>query len=173
MVCFHWCCAIDTIDTPFLSSPPTSVYSMAVVTLDCLLGIATYPATAEADCCQGTSWHSQEGGGVYQPSNWQGWAGGEGWHQMVRYSEWLDYIELCISWLHNYRLCYDPKRVPTTKEEWEGFSFIDKTHWGYYCWPKWVFMFIVPNSYTVFGTCCHFLQNIVGSCFKRSSTTIY
>ena len=35
-----------------------------------------------------------------------------------------------------YRLCYDAEHVPKTKQQWESFSFIDKTHWGYYTWPK-------------------------------------
>ncbi|KAJ7327828.1 Proteasome activator complex subunit 4 [Desmophyllum pertusum] len=34
-------------------------------------------------------------------------------------------------WLH-----YSSNDVPKTKTDWEGCVFIDKTHWGYYSWPK-------------------------------------
>ena len=35
-----------------------------------------------------------------------------------------------------FRLQYSSAVVPKTKSEWESFVFIDKTHWGYYTWPK-------------------------------------
>lgn len=35
------------------------------------------------------------------------------------------------------RLCYHSDQGPQTEEEWNHFPFIDKTHWGYYCWPTW------------------------------------
>uniref|UniRef100_A0A2K5QC34 Proteasome activator complex subunit 4 n=1 Tax=Cebus imitator TaxID=2715852 RepID=A0A2K5QC34_CEBIM len=34
-------------------------------------------------------------------------------------------------WLH-----YDSKTIPRTKKEWESSCFVEKTHWGYYTWPK-------------------------------------
>lgn len=34
------------------------------------------------------------------------------------------------------RLHYSSSDLPKTKHEWEGCIFIDKTHWGYYTWPK-------------------------------------
>ncbi|CAH3144364.1 unnamed protein product [Porites evermanni] len=34
-------------------------------------------------------------------------------------------------WLH-----YSSSNVPKNKKEWESCVFIDKTHWGYYTWPK-------------------------------------
>ena len=35
------------------------------------------------------------------------------------------------------RLCIkEDSKIPRTAEQWENFVFIDKTHWGYYCWPK-------------------------------------
>ncbi|PFX25214.1 Proteasome activator complex subunit 4B [Stylophora pistillata] len=36
----------------------------------------------------------------------------------------------------NKWLQYSSDVVPKTKSEWENFVFIDKTHWGYYTWPK-------------------------------------
>uniref|UniRef100_A0A2K5P667 Proteasome activator complex subunit 4 n=1 Tax=Cercocebus atys TaxID=9531 RepID=A0A2K5P667_CERAT len=34
-------------------------------------------------------------------------------------------------WLH-----YDSKTLPRTKKEWDSSCFVEKTHWGYYTWPK-------------------------------------
>lgn len=34
------------------------------------------------------------------------------------------------------RLVYNPDRVPKTAEEWNNFPFVDKTHIGFYGWPK-------------------------------------
>lgn len=34
-------------------------------------------------------------------------------------------------WLH-----YNSKSIPRTKKEWESSCFVEKTHWGYYTWPK-------------------------------------
>ncbi|XP_052767290.1 proteasome activator complex subunit 4A-like [Mya arenaria] len=31
---------------------------------------------------------------------------------------------------------YNSKDLPDTQEKWEGLSVIEKTHWGYYSWPK-------------------------------------
>ncbi|XP_030051703.1 proteasome activator complex subunit 4 isoform X1 [Microcaecilia unicolor] len=34
-------------------------------------------------------------------------------------------------WLH-----YDSANLPKTKEKWQSCCFVEKTHWGYYTWPK-------------------------------------
>ncbi|XP_072167902.1 proteasome activator complex subunit 4-like [Diadema setosum] len=31
---------------------------------------------------------------------------------------------------------YQCDRIPTTQEKWDQCVFVDKTHWGYYVWPK-------------------------------------
>ena len=33
---------------------------------------------------------------------------------------------------------YDPASLPTSKEKWDGCTFVPKTHLGYYCWPRYV-----------------------------------
>lgn len=35
------------------------------------------------------------------------------------------------SWLQ-----YHADSLPCTQEDWDNFRFVEKTHWGYYCWPK-------------------------------------
>ena len=35
-----------------------------------------------------------------------------------------------------FRLIYDKEGVPKTAAEWDKFPFVNKTHWGYYSWPK-------------------------------------
>ena len=34
------------------------------------------------------------------------------------------------------RLLYNANNLPRTEQEWNAFTFIDKTHWGYYAWPR-------------------------------------
>ncbi|XP_062911944.1 proteasome activator complex subunit 4-like isoform X1 [Mobula hypostoma] len=34
-------------------------------------------------------------------------------------------------WLH-----YNSSNLPKTKDEWEACLFVEKTHWGYYTWPR-------------------------------------
>uniref|UniRef100_A0A4W3GV83 Proteasome activator subunit 4b n=1 Tax=Callorhinchus milii TaxID=7868 RepID=A0A4W3GV83_CALMI len=34
-------------------------------------------------------------------------------------------------WLH-----YNSSSLPKTKDEWEACFFVEKTHWGYYTWPR-------------------------------------
>ncbi|XP_069787517.1 proteasome activator complex subunit 4-like isoform X1 [Narcine bancroftii] len=34
-------------------------------------------------------------------------------------------------WLH-----YNSSNLPRTKDEWEACLFVEKTHWGYYTWPR-------------------------------------
>lgn len=36
----------------------------------------------------------------------------------------------------NEWLQFDPKNFIKTEEEWNKTIFIEKTHWGYYTWPK-------------------------------------
>ena len=31
---------------------------------------------------------------------------------------------------------YDTEKIPYTQEKWESLVVVEKTHWGYYCWPK-------------------------------------
>lgn len=35
------------------------------------------------------------------------------------------------SWLQ-----YDSSNLPVTEEQWESLQFVEKTHCGYYCWPR-------------------------------------
>lgn len=35
------------------------------------------------------------------------------------------------SWLQ-----YDSNNLPVTEEQWQSLQFVEKTHWGYYCWPR-------------------------------------
>lgn len=36
----------------------------------------------------------------------------------------------------NSWICYDKDNLPVTKEQWDACTFVEKTHWGYYNWPK-------------------------------------
>uniref|UniRef100_A0A673BIM3 Proteasome activator subunit 4b n=1 Tax=Sphaeramia orbicularis TaxID=375764 RepID=A0A673BIM3_9TELE len=36
----------------------------------------------------------------------------------------------------NRWLQYDSKNLPMCQEQWEGQQFVEKTHWGYYSWPR-------------------------------------
>lgn len=36
----------------------------------------------------------------------------------------------------NKWLQYDSSSLPRTQENWDKCVFVEKTHWGYYCWPK-------------------------------------
>ncbi|XP_053094465.1 proteasome activator complex subunit 4B isoform X1 [Pangasianodon hypophthalmus] len=33
-------------------------------------------------------------------------------------------------------LQYHADSLPHTQKDWDNFRFVEKTHWGYYCWPK-------------------------------------
>lgn len=33
-------------------------------------------------------------------------------------------------------LQYHADHLPLTQQDWNNFRFVEKTHWGYYCWPK-------------------------------------
>jgi proteasome activator subunit 4 len=36
----------------------------------------------------------------------------------------------------NQWLLYNSKLIPKTEEDWNKVFFVEKTHWGYYTWPK-------------------------------------
>lgn len=36
----------------------------------------------------------------------------------------------------NAWLQYRRQTVPDTEDAWNNCIFVDKTHWGYYCWPR-------------------------------------
>jgi len=36
----------------------------------------------------------------------------------------------------NHWLLYSKRAVPCSEGDWNKFVFIDKTHWGYYSWPR-------------------------------------
>ncbi|XP_075933535.1 proteasome activator complex subunit 4A isoform X1 [Anarhichas minor] len=43
--------------------------------------------------------------------------------------------------LDNKWLQYDSSSLPRTQQEWDGCVFVEKTHWGYYCWPRKLMMY--------------------------------
>ncbi len=47
---------------------------------------------------------------------------------------------------------FDDKTAPLTQEAWEKTTFVEKTHWGYYNWPRY--------SFTLFRT------SVQISCFR-------
>uniref|UniRef100_A0A8B9HHN8 Proteasome activator subunit 4b n=1 Tax=Astyanax mexicanus TaxID=7994 RepID=A0A8B9HHN8_ASTMX len=36
----------------------------------------------------------------------------------------------------NNWLQYHADTLPRTDQDWDNYRFVEKTHWGYYCWPK-------------------------------------
>lgn len=36
----------------------------------------------------------------------------------------------------NQWLQYNSGSLPRTQQDWDGCVFVEKTHWGYYCWPR-------------------------------------
>lgn len=36
----------------------------------------------------------------------------------------------------NRWLQYDSGSLPLTEEQWESQQYVEKTHWGYYTWPR-------------------------------------
>ncbi|XP_077865747.1 proteasome activator complex subunit 4-like [Saccoglossus kowalevskii] len=46
---------------------------------------------------------------------------------------------------------YDTKNIPKTKEQWEKCVMIEKTHWGYYTWPKPMYMYAPPSEQPKLG----------------------
>lgn len=39
----------------------------------------------------------------------------------------------------NQWLQYNRSSLPHTQKDWDGCVFVEKTHWGYYCWPRFSF----------------------------------
>lgn len=46
----------------------------------------------------------------------------------------------------NKWLQYNSTSLPRTQQDWDGCVFVEKTHWGYYCWPRFSF----KHYFTVF-----------------------
>uniref|UniRef100_A0A672NHH0 Proteasome activator complex subunit 4B n=1 Tax=Sinocyclocheilus grahami TaxID=75366 RepID=A0A672NHH0_SINGR len=42
-------------------------------------------------------------------------------------------------------LQYHGDSLPSTQQDWDHFCFIEKTHWGYYCWPNVLDFVLLPN----------------------------
>ncbi len=36
----------------------------------------------------------------------------------------------------NRWLQYDSNNLPLSEEQWDSQQFVEKTHWGYYSWPR-------------------------------------
>lgn len=36
----------------------------------------------------------------------------------------------------NRWLQYDSNNLPLSQEQWDSQQFVEKTHWGYYSWPR-------------------------------------
>lgn len=36
----------------------------------------------------------------------------------------------------NKWLQYDSNNLPHTQQDWDNCVFVEKTHWGYYSWPR-------------------------------------
>lgn len=36
----------------------------------------------------------------------------------------------------NQWLQYNSSSLPQTQRDWDGCVFVEKTHWGYYSWPR-------------------------------------
>lgn len=36
----------------------------------------------------------------------------------------------------NQWLQYNSSHLPCTQQDWDHCVFVEKTHWGYYCWPR-------------------------------------
>ncbi|XP_028331301.1 proteasome activator complex subunit 4B [Gouania willdenowi] len=48
-----------------------------------------------------------------------------------------DLGELCVGDRKGNRwLQYDSNNLPLTEEQWNSQHFVEKSHWGYYCWPR-------------------------------------
>lgn len=49
--------------------------------------------------------------------------------------------------LDNQWLQYNSSSLPRTQQDWDSCVFVEKTHWGYYCWPR--FSFVVFNHFSL------------------------
>lgn len=65
---------------------------------------------------------------------------------------------------------YDSDNLPDTKEKWENLTVVEKTHWGYYTWPKWViygiYSFNFKDFYSIFEDCNKYEKNSLHKLFK-------
>uniref|UniRef100_A0A8D3A4C1 Proteasome activator subunit 4 n=1 Tax=Scophthalmus maximus TaxID=52904 RepID=A0A8D3A4C1_SCOMX len=41
----------------------------------------------------------------------------------------------------NQWLQYNSSSLPRTQQDWDHSTFVEKTHWGYYCWPRKLMMY--------------------------------
>ncbi|XP_076019061.1 proteasome activator complex subunit 4A isoform X2 [Genypterus blacodes] len=41
----------------------------------------------------------------------------------------------------NQWLQYNSSNLPRTQQDWDSCTFVEKTHWGYYCWPRKLMMY--------------------------------
>ncbi|XP_046888598.1 proteasome activator complex subunit 4B-like [Hypomesus transpacificus] len=49
----------------------------------------------------------------------------------------VDSEHLCVGDRDSNRwLQYDSNRLPLSQEQWNSLNFVEKTHWGYYTWPR-------------------------------------
>ncbi|XP_030627610.1 proteasome activator complex subunit 4A [Chanos chanos] len=46
----------------------------------------------------------------------------------------------------NQWLQYDSRRLPRSQQDWEECCFIEKTHWGYYTWPRKLMLYAPPEE---------------------------
>lgn len=46
--------------------------------------------------------------------------------------------------LDNKWLQYNASSLPRTQKDWDGCAFVEKTHWGYYSWPRFSFYVLFP-----------------------------
>ncbi|TSK14769.1 Proteasome activator complex subunit 4B [Bagarius yarrelli] len=49
-------------------------------------------------------------------------------------------------WLQYHADC-----LPCSQQEWDSFRFVEKTHWGYYCWPKKLMLYAPLEQQKDFG----------------------
>ena len=45
----------------------------------------------------------------------------------------------------NVWIDYSDSSIPKSGEDWKKMNFVDKTHWGFYCWPN-KFTIYAPNE---------------------------
>jgi len=79
----------------------------------------------------------------------------------------------------NECLLYQRALLPRNEEEWNKFTFVEKTHWGYYTWPKSVqiqllCMYLLPDIdlgpsvHLGPDRICHFHRGFVMSIAKKT-----
>lgn len=53
----------------------------------------------------------------------------------------------------NRWLQYNSSSLPRTQQDWDQCVFVEKTHWGYYCWPRFTFY----NAFLSLVLFCYFV----------------